>query len=184
MPAPLRWIIAGALAALLASACGHSGPPPGDPNEPSPTSPEELRGGRSRLDLQWPLRGPITSGFGWRRGRFHAGIDLDAARGTPVRAAQAGRVVLSGWQRGYGNLVILDHGDGYETVYAHHRRNRIHEGEWVAKGGVIAEVGSSGNATAPHLHFEVRRAGEPEEPLRHLAAHGSTRASEAERRSP
>jgi hypothetical protein len=121
------------------------------------------------LDLRWPVRGRLSSGFGWRHGRPHQGIDIPARRGTPIRAAQAGRVIHSGSGLGdYGRVVIVKHAGPYKTVYAHNHRNRVRKGQFVEKGEVIAEVGTSGNASGPHLHFELRRGAKPLDPLLYL----------------
>lgn len=118
-----------------------------------------------------PVDGPIVSGFGYRfhpifrRVKFHYGIDISAPSGTPIRAAADGVVVFAGWRRAYGNTVILDHGNGLATLYAHCSRLLVSEGEVVKQGQVIALVGSTGLSTGTHLHFEVRRYGEPINPL-------------------
>ncbi|MDH3214505.1 MAG: LysM peptidoglycan-binding domain-containing M23 family metallopeptidase [Myxococcales bacterium] len=128
-------------------------------------------GGRREtgLDLAWPLRGRLSSRFGRRRGRPHEGIDIPARRGTPIRAAESGRVIHSGGGLGdYGQVVIVKHSGPYKTVYAHNRKNRVRKGEFVEKGEIIAEVGATGNASGPHLHFEVRRAAKPVDPLLYL----------------
>ena len=135
-----------------------------DPGGPAARTRSESRG----QALHWPLTGRLSSGYGKRGGHFHEGIDLRVDPGTPIRAAAAGRVRFAGRQRGYGRVVIVSHGGGIETVYAHNRRNRVTRGEHVEQGQVIAEVGSSGNATAPHVHFEVRVRGKATDPLRHL----------------
>ncbi|MGI9862972.1 peptidoglycan DD-metalloendopeptidase family protein [Moorella naiadis] len=110
--------------------------------------------------LVWPLIGAITSGFGWRGSEFHHGLDIAGNLGDKIRAALAGTVVLSGWGNSiYGQMVKIDHGNGLETVYAHTSRNLVQTGEYVQAGQVIAEVGATGNATGPHLHFEVREKG-------------------------
>ncbi|MDW8027692.1 MAG: peptidoglycan DD-metalloendopeptidase family protein [Armatimonadota bacterium] len=118
-----------------------------------------------------PVDGKIVSGFGYRfhpifrRVKFHYGIDISAPYGTPIRAVADGVVIFSGWRRAYGNTVIIDHGDGLATLYAHCSRLLVNEGEVVKQGQVIALVGSTGLSTGPHLHFEVRRYGEPINPL-------------------
>ncbi len=118
-----------------------------------------------------PVDGPIVSGFGYRvhpifrRVKFHYGIDISAPSGTPIHAAADGVVVFAGWRRAYGNTVIVDHGNGLATLYAHCSRVLVSEGEVVKQGQVIALVGSTGLSTGPHLHFEVRRYGEPINPL-------------------
>jgi murein DD-endopeptidase MepM/ murein hydrolase activator NlpD len=95
---------------------------------------------------------------------------MGAARGTPVRAAEAGEVTFSGRNGGYGKVVIVAHKGGYATLYAHHSRNRVRRGERVEKGTVVGEVGKSGNATGSHLHFEIRSDGRPRDPLLYLPA--------------
>jgi murein DD-endopeptidase MepM/ murein hydrolase activator NlpD len=118
------------------------------------------------LKLIWPVSGKLSSRFGQRNGRGHDGIDIPAKPGTPIVAAAAGRVIHSGRGLGdYGRVVILKHEGYYSTVYAHNRRNRVGKGEFVEKGEVIGEVGSSGNASGPHVHFEVRRNRKPLDPL-------------------
>jgi murein DD-endopeptidase MepM/ murein hydrolase activator NlpD len=119
----------------------------------------------------WPASGPVTSGFGWRidpifrRRALHTGIDIAAAWGTPVEAAENGTVLYVGWMTGYGNVVVLDHGNGVSTVYAHLSSYVVRTGESVNRGQVIAHVGSTGWSTGPHLHFEVRQDGQPTDPL-------------------
>jgi murein DD-endopeptidase MepM/ murein hydrolase activator NlpD len=122
------------------------------------------------LQFGWPLTGHFSSGFGRRGRRSHDGIDIAARKGTPVRAAEAGRVTHSGWLGDYGRVVIVKHSGDYSSVYAHNRSNKVRKGAFVEKGQVLAEVGSSGNASGPHLHFEIRRERRPENPLRFLPA--------------
>jgi septal ring factor EnvC (AmiA/AmiB activator) len=118
--------------------------------------------------LSWPVDAPISSGFGVRDGRPHDGIDLAAVTGTEVHAACDGVVAYAGEKlRGYGRLVILDHG-GLATVYAHNSALLVREGQAVLRGGVIALSGQTGHATAPHVHFEVRRDSRPVDPLEYL----------------
>lgn len=124
--------------------------------------------------FSWPLRGRITSGFGTRRDplsrrrSFHCGIDISANVGTPVRAADGGRVLFSGWKPGYGNCVILRHEGGYITVYAHNSKNiAVSDGE-VGRGEVIAHSGMTGAVTGAHLHFEIRKYVNPLNPKRFL----------------
>lgn len=119
--------------------------------------------------LAWPLRGRVSSGFGKRGRTNHDGIDLPAPSGTPIRAAESGRVVHSNSRlAGYGNMIILKHAGKISTVYAHNRANLVKVGEFVKKGQVIAEVGRTGRTTAPHLHFEVRQDGRARNPLNYL----------------
>lgn len=104
----------------------------------------------------WPTRGTLTSGYGWRWGRMHRGVDIAGPVGTPVVAAAPGVVVRSGWNSGgYGNLVDIRHSDGSMTRYAHNSRLLVREGEQVRQGQQISEMGSTGYSTGPHLHFEV-----------------------------
>jgi murein DD-endopeptidase MepM/ murein hydrolase activator NlpD len=110
----------------------------------------------SKDDLFLPVKGIVTSEFGKRDGRPHKGIDIAADNGDPIYAVLDGKVVYAGTQRGYGNVVIIEHDDLIMTVYAHNESNLVRLGEKVKKGQPIATVGSTGNSTAPHLHFEYR----------------------------
>jgi murein DD-endopeptidase MepM/ murein hydrolase activator NlpD len=116
-----------------------------------------------------PLRGRITSPYGIRvlsgSKEFHSGIDISSPFGSNIVAAENGRVSYAGYMRGYGNVIILSHDEGYSTVYAHNSVNLVKKGQYVKKGSVIAKVGRTGNATGPHLHFEVRLNGKPLNPL-------------------
>jgi murein DD-endopeptidase MepM/ murein hydrolase activator NlpD len=116
----------------------------------------------------WPVDGPITSSFGLRWGRLHAGIDIGVGFGTPIRAAAAGTVIHAGWLGGYGNLVVVDHGGGLSTAYGHQQQIYVSSGQQVGQGTVLGEVGSTGNSTGPHLHFEVRVNGSAVDPLGYL----------------
>jgi murein DD-endopeptidase MepM/ murein hydrolase activator NlpD len=118
--------------------------------------------------MQWPIRGTVTSEFGPRWGRLHAGIDISAPNGTPIRAAKTGTVIFSGWQGGYGQAVVIDHGGGLTTLYAHQSRLASSSGQDVEAGQVIGYVGSTGNSTGNHLHFETRVDGSPQNPRRYL----------------
>jgi lipoprotein NlpD len=123
----------------------------------------------ANLSFSWPLRGRLTSGFGRRNGRLHEGIDLAARPGTIIRAAEAGRVIYSGNGLGaYGNVVIVRHNGRYASVYAHNRKNHVRKGHIVDKGDVIAELGKTGNASGPHLHFEIRHDELARDPLQYL----------------
>jgi murein DD-endopeptidase MepM/ murein hydrolase activator NlpD len=128
---------------------------------------EALR--ESNLMFIWPLNGEVSSRFGRRNGKGHDGIDIRAPRGTPVYAAEAGRVIHAGGGLGdYGKVVIVKHVGRYSTVYAHHDSLRVSKGDFVEKGDLIGTVGTSGNASGPHLHFEVRRDRLPDDPLSYL----------------
>jgi murein DD-endopeptidase MepM/ murein hydrolase activator NlpD len=118
--------------------------------------------------LIWPVSGPVTSGFGWRWGRMHEGIDIGAGSGTPIVATAAGTVIYSGWMSGYGNLVVIDHGGGLATAYAHQSSIASGVGQYVSQGQVIGYVGCTGHCYGSHLHFEVRVNGAPVDPLGYL----------------
>ena len=118
--------------------------------------------------LSWPVSGPVTSGFGMRWGHMHEGIDIGVGQGTPVHAAAAGTVIYAGWMEGYGNLVVIDHGNGLSTAYAHNSSLASSLAQRVAGGQVVAYSGSTGHSTGPHVHFEVRVNGTAVDPLGYL----------------
>jgi murein DD-endopeptidase MepM/ murein hydrolase activator NlpD len=124
--------------------------------------------------LSYPIDAPVTSDFGWRvhpilgTQRFHGGIDFGADYGTVIRATAAGTVIYADWYGGFGYTVILDHGNGITTLYAHCDGFYVEEGQSMQKGEPIAAVGSTGFSTGPHLHFEVRDNGEPIDPAPYL----------------
>ena len=130
--------------------------------------------GGSTGTMTWPAEGEITSPFGWRvhpifgTQRLHTGIDIGADYGDAIRAADGGVVIHSDWMGGYGNAVIIDHGNGISTLYAHNSQLLVSEGQTVAKGQTVARCGSTGYSTGPHLHFEVRQNGSPVNPLNYL----------------
>ena len=128
---------------------------------PAPTTPAVSGGG----PFIWPVNGVLTSGFGWRWGRMHEGIDIAAPQGSPVVAAAAGTVIYAGWMGGYGNLVVIDHGGGIATAYGHNSAIAVGGGQSVAQGQVVSYCGSTGHSTGPHVHFEVRVNGSPVDPL-------------------
>lgn len=124
--------------------------------------------------LSAPVNAPITSNFGWRihpiygTRRLHAGTDFGVDEGTPVHAADGGVVVEAGWISGYGYTVIIDHGNGMSTLYAHNSDVAVSPGQTVSKGQVVSYSGNTGGSTGPHLHFEVRINGEPTDPMGYL----------------
>ncbi|MDQ7007658.1 MAG: LysM peptidoglycan-binding domain-containing M23 family metallopeptidase [Acidobacteriota bacterium] len=133
--------------------------PPAQPASPAEPGPLVKDG------WSWPLDGPLSSRFGVRRahGR-HQGIDITAPAGTAVRAARSGRVTFAGRRGRYGRLVVIEHAGGFSSWYAHNQSLAVHRGQEVERGQVIARSGQSGNATGPHLHFEIRRRGRPIDP--------------------
>jgi murein DD-endopeptidase MepM/ murein hydrolase activator NlpD len=160
----------GLIGTCIALACAHAEetlrddsrvPVPVERGE-TPAAPASLSscgeptGAEPAVVFRWPAKGPVTSGFGGRGGKSHRGIDISGRYGTAVRAAAAGTVLFSERKRGYGRVVILKHAGGYETVYAHNQDNFVLEGARVRQGQVIADMGSTGKSTGPHLHFEVR----------------------------
>jgi murein DD-endopeptidase MepM/ murein hydrolase activator NlpD len=130
---------------------------------------EGARGGFS-----WPVTGTITSPFGWRSNpfggspEFHQGLDIAAPTGTTVTAAAGGTVIMAQWYGGYGNYILIDHGGGYSTGYGHLSAIYVANGQVVQRGQAIGAVGSTGQSTGPHLHFEVRIAGKPVDPAPRL----------------
>jgi murein DD-endopeptidase MepM/ murein hydrolase activator NlpD len=121
---------------------------------------------RSPLAIITPVRGVIGDGFGPRGDRFHSGVDFAAPAGTPVRAARGGRVAFAGWSRGgYGRLIVIAHGSGVTSWYAHLSQLDVSAGQPVAPGALIGRVGATGHATGPHLHLEVRLRDAATDPL-------------------
>ena len=121
-----------------------------------------------RLSFQWPLQGRLSSGYGWRSGKFHYGIDLAVPYGTAFCASAAGRVTHAGYRGSYGIMVEVDHGGGYLTRYGHASRAAVAVGHHVKPGEILGYVGLTGNTTGPHLHFELHVAGEKVNPLKYL----------------
>jgi murein DD-endopeptidase MepM/ murein hydrolase activator NlpD len=143
------------LLAVAATLAGCVGPAPAA--SPSPARSAQLA--ETLSGFVWPLplqdtRG-LTSPFGDRGSRHHDGLDLRGRHGDPIHAVAPGRVIHSGWMRGYGETVVIEHGDGVTTLYAHASERWVRVGEMVARGQPIAAVGATGNASGPHLHFEV-----------------------------
>ncbi len=158
---------------------GPAGPTPGDhvfvPQPSSVPQADAIQLGASQAGrFVWPLRGRISSPFGWRthpilrQQHLHIGLDIAVPEGTPVHAAAAGRVTQAGWSGDYGILVTVDHSDGYSTYYGHLSRLRVQVGQYVEQGQVLALSGTTGLSTGPHLHFEIREAGVPVDPVLYL----------------
>lgn len=121
-----------------------------------------------------PVDGRVSSAFGWRIHpifkvkKMHTGVDMSASMGTPIRAADSGTVIQAGWRGGYGQTVVISHGGGLATLYAHQSQILVSVGDAVARGDTIGKVGSTGYSTGPHLHFEVRVNGSPVDPMGYL----------------
>jgi murein DD-endopeptidase MepM/ murein hydrolase activator NlpD len=145
-----------ASAKVTAQLQGASGPVPAGP----------IRQGSG--GFIWPVNGPVVSGFGMRWGRLHAGIDIGAPSGTPIRASKGGAVAIAGWMGGYGNYTCVNHGSGIATCYAHQSSIGVGVGQSVKQGQVIGSVGCTGHCFGPHLHFEVRVGGTPVNPMGYL----------------
>ncbi len=126
------------------------------------------RGSGNVAGLQWPISGPITSYYGYRSSGFHSGLDIDGVTGQPYAAAASGTVVFSGWDGGYGYCIMIDHGNGVATRYGHSSKLLVGVGDTVSKGQTIGLVGSTGNSTGSHLHFEVIINGSTVNPLNYL----------------
>ena len=137
---------------------------------PTPAPGPAVGFGRERGQLPWPAEGRVVTGFGREtHPRFgtetvRTGIDIEAAEGTPIRAVAPGAVAYRGWLKGYGNLLVLDHGDGYYTLYAHASQVLVDEGDQVKGGELVGRVGETGSVEGPRLHFEVRYQSRAEDP--------------------
>ena len=124
--------------------------------------------GTSSQGFIWPINGAVTSPYGYRWGRQHTGIDIDGYSGQPIVASKEGTVVLASYYYGYGLTVIVNHGGGFATLYAHQSRTAVSNGESVEQGDIVGYVGCTGSCTGDHLHFEVRVNGSPQDPMRYL----------------
>jgi murein DD-endopeptidase MepM/ murein hydrolase activator NlpD len=136
---------------------------------------EEVLKRRATVPSIWPVAGELTDGFGGRRNpfgglgsEFHTGQDISALFGTPVMAAAQGTIIFAGWQNGYGQIVIIDHGNGLTTRYGHLSGIDVELGQQIARGQQLGRVGSTGRSTGPHLHYEVRINDEPVNPRQYL----------------
>jgi murein DD-endopeptidase MepM/ murein hydrolase activator NlpD len=128
----------------------------------------------SMMPAIWPVDGRLMSHFGRRsdpfsgEGAFHAGVDISAARGTPIKATASGIVTVAAWAGDYGRLVIIDHGNGFQTYYAHLSRVDVIEGQTIRVGDSVGKAGATGRATSSHLHYEVRRRHIPVNPYQYM----------------
>ncbi len=140
---------------------------PANRSKPKPQVIAQAASAKGAASFRWPVGGQITSRYGWRNGRMHNGIDIWNAQrtGSVIRSSLGGRVIKAGYSNGYGNLVVVDHGNGWVTYYAHLSRIIVSKGQAVGRGQPLGYMGQSGNATGVHLHFEVRRNGQPVDPL-------------------
>jgi len=120
------------------------------------------------LVMEKPTTGVLTSLYGMRHGEFHTGIDISNAIGTPIKAALGGQVIYVGWKGNYGRTVIIDHKNGFKTLYGHNHKTVVNKGQWVQTGDKIALMGNTGRSTGPHLHFEVHRYGKVVDPRRYI----------------
>ncbi|MFN7133458.1 MAG: peptidoglycan DD-metalloendopeptidase family protein [Myxococcales bacterium] len=154
---------------LFIPGAAEASAPPGPVVEPEPAvTPKPREQPPSNAPLDWPLIGVLSAQFGVRGEAQHDGIDISAPEGTAVRAAADGEVLFSGEQRGYGNIIIVQHANGLLTLYAQNKENLVREGVRVKKGDVIARVGEFSRTSGPHLHFEVREGSVPKDPLKYL----------------
>jgi murein DD-endopeptidase MepM/ murein hydrolase activator NlpD len=165
-----RLFVPGARKRLRESSNGYAATNPGRASNSDETRKRARASARQQTSLQfgWPVRGRLSSKFGRRRGRPHEGIDVAAKRGTPIFASESGRVIHSGRLGSYGKVVIVKHAGAFRTVYAHASKLLVKKGEFVEKGQKVAEVGSTGRSTGPHVHFEIRRSETPRNPLAFL----------------
>ncbi|HHU69835.1 MAG TPA: M23 family metallopeptidase, partial [Thermoanaerobacterales bacterium] len=120
------------------------------------------------MNFMWPTQGKISSYFGNRKGGFHYGLDIACPYGRTIQASESGKVEFVGWLKGYGRTVLINHGGGIKTRYAHASKITVNKGENVTRGQKIAEIGNSGKSTGPHLHFEIIIDGKPRDPLNYL----------------
>lgn len=168
IPGARKRLQASARAATRGDSPGHLS---GDSKEARRRARETARV-QTSLRFAWPVRGRLSSRFGMRGGKPHEGLDIAAKRGTPIFAAESGRVIQSGRMSGYGKVVVVKHAGRFRTLYAHASKLLVRKGEFVERGQKIAEVGTTGRSTGPHLHFEIRRAETPQNPISYLPKRG------------
>jgi Membrane proteins related to metalloendopeptidases len=130
---------------------------PASAQKPSPVYAAPSRASADTAFFSWPIRGAITSPYGWRSSGFHHGTDIAARYGDSIQAAAAGTVAFTGYRSVYGKTVVIGHSDGSETLYAHLSSILVSTGQRVKRGEVIGKIGTTGNSTGPHLHFEVKK---------------------------
>jgi murein DD-endopeptidase MepM/ murein hydrolase activator NlpD len=128
----------------------------------------DIKSPQVRVKFSWPSQGTLSSGFGMRHGRMHEGIDITKDNGRDIRVAGIGVVEFAGNKSGYGKTIIINHGSGFKTLYAHNQKIYVKKGTKVNTGVIIATMGSSGNSSGIHLHFEVHYKDRPQNPLRYL----------------
>lgn len=158
-------IIPGGKAPMVASSETSRGSSRPTTSTKSSSSSSSSKSSSSSGTFLWPVRGPITSGFGSRWGSIHTGIDIAVPTGTAVKAARAGTVIFAGTDGGYGLCVKIDNGNGIVTLYGHNSKLLVSKGDHVEAGDVISRSGSTGHSTGPHVHFEVRKNGKAVNPL-------------------
>lgn len=136
-----------------------------------------------KVHFSWPLpySKKVSSGYGLRHGKMHDGIDIAAPKGTSILAAADGIVHYAGWMKGYGRIIILKHGEGLKSVYAHNSKNLVKKGRKVVAGQVIAKVGNSGRSSGNHLHFEIRKNKMAMNPMKYLSSKASRLAINSSR---
>jgi murein DD-endopeptidase MepM/ murein hydrolase activator NlpD len=148
------------------------------------------RGDVNVLPSSWPVNGRLMGGYGERsdpfsgEGAMHTGVDISAPQGTPVHVTADGVVIHAGWNGGYGRCVIVDHGNNYQTWYAHLSRMDVIEGQEIRQGEILGEVGTSGRSTGSHLHYEVRIGSTPVNPYRFLERKSTLRVAVTSREFP
>lgn len=166
LAAGMLLFIPGAQSAPGAPGAPAFSPPSGEVEFPELKPSDPI--GRSGKRFVWPAKGVISSGYGRRHGRMHHGIDITKDNGYEILAAATGSVEFAGKMSGYGNVLILNHGRGIKTLYAHNARHYVRQGQRVRQGQKIAKIGSTGRSSGPHLHFEIRVNDKAQNPLRYL----------------